>query len=171
MHEAIENPANNKPIQVTNKGTKLTAQDNPNLDEALPACRTRAQTQLANNNTIYITNENAQYKIPTPTTSESESKTQRVSTAPPSPHPQILQHHVHYKTNHTPINDRQETTHQVPSPAFWHKTSPKKHNHQIPTEYPTYLHTSYPKKQSTTSQTGYTMRIHPHNGPLGSYLI
>ena len=85
IHEAIENLANNKPIQVTNKGTKLTAQDNPNLDEALPACWTQSQTQLANNNTIYITNKNAQYKIPTPTTSEGESQIQRVSTAPPVP--------------------------------------------------------------------------------------
>ena len=76
---------------------------------------------------------------------------------PLSPHPQILQHHVHYKTNHAPINDRQETIHQVPSPASWQKTSPKKHTHQIPIKYPTYLHTSYYKKQSTTSQAGSTM--------------
>ena len=80
---------------------------------------------------------------------------------PLSPHPQILQHHIHYKTNHAPINDRQETIHQVPSPASWQKTSPKKHTHQIPIKYPTYLHTSYPKRQSTASQTGHTMRTPP----------
>ena len=86
---------------------------------------------------------------------------------PLSPHPQILQHHIHYNTNHAPINDRQETIHQVPSPASRQKMSPEKHIHQIPIKYPTYLHTSYPKRQSTTSQTGYTMRTHPHNGPPG----
>ena len=60
IHEAIENLANNKLIQVININTKLTAQDNPNLDEAQPTCQTWAQPQLANKNTIYITNGNTQ---------------------------------------------------------------------------------------------------------------
>ena len=141
----ITNPSN-----LPKKGTKLTAQDEPNLNEALSACQTWAQTQLANNNTIYITNKNAQYKIPTPTISEGESQIQRASAPPPCPHI-----HQSYGTTYT----TKQTTH----PSMTDKKQYTRCHPQHPDRKPS------PKNTLTKFQSN-TLPISTHHIPRGSQL-